>query len=149
MVQPSLLRSSGHAHGAGADDRATFTIRDLAGEFDITARTLRFYEEKGLLSPQRRGLERLYSRRDRARLALVILGRRVGFSLEEIGVLLDLYDVDDGRETQLAATLQKFDEKIADLMARRADLDRAISDLKEARESVRVQLSGKQKESTK
>ena len=77
--------------------RAVFTIRDLTKEFDVSARTLRFYQEKGLLDPARRGEQRLYSRRDRARLAYVLAGKAVGFSLEEVREMLDLYDVGEGR----------------------------------------------------
>src|SRR5215831_8376542 len=76
--------------------RDVFTIRDLTKEFGVSARTLRFYEEKGLVDPGRRGEQRLYSRRDRARLAYVLAGKSVGFSLEEVREMLDLYDVGDG-----------------------------------------------------
>ena len=78
-------------------ERDIFTIRDLAKEFGVSARTLRFYEEKGLLDPTRRGEQRLYTRRDRARLAYVLAGKTVGFSLEEVREMLDLYDLGDGR----------------------------------------------------
>ena len=81
--------------------RPVFTIRDLVKECGVTARTLRFYEEKGLLSPRRHGQDRLYSRRDRARLKYVLMGKRVGFSLDEVREMLDLYDLGDGQETQL------------------------------------------------
>src|SRR3977135_987704 len=83
----------------GTPERDVFTIRDLAKEFGISARTLRFYEEKGLLDPTRRGEQRLYTRRDRARLAYVLAGRTVGFSLEEVREMLDLYDLGDGEVT--------------------------------------------------
>ena len=83
---------------AGAPpERDVFTIRDLTKEFAVSARTLRFYEEKGLVDPGRRGEQRLYSRRDRARLAYVLAGKAVGFSLEEVREMLDLYDVGDGQ----------------------------------------------------
>ena len=74
----------------------TFTITDLAGEFKITPRTIRFYEDKHLLQPSRQGLSRVYSRRDRARLQLILRGKRLGFSLAEIKEMLDLYDLGDG-----------------------------------------------------
>ena len=80
-----------------AAGRDVFTIRDLTKEFSVSARTLRFYEEKGLLDPARRGEQRLYSRRDRARLAYVLIGKSVGFSLEEVREMLDLYDLGDGQ----------------------------------------------------
>jgi DNA-binding transcriptional MerR regulator len=122
-----------------------FTIRDLAREFFVTSRTLRFYEEKGLLNPTRRGQERLYSRRDRARLKLVLMGKNVGFSLEDVRALLDLYDLGDGQMTQLTVALQKFEEKLAELDARRRDLDRTYAELSFARDAVRARLIRMQK----
>src|SRR6266487_2885931 len=85
--------------------QSVFTIRDLTKEFEVSARTLRFYEEKGLLDPTRRGEQRLYSRRDRARLAYVLAGKTVGFSLEDVREMLDLYDLGDGQVTQLKVAL--------------------------------------------
>jgi DNA-binding transcriptional MerR regulator len=129
-----------------ANKRQTqFTIRDLAREFFVTSRTLRFYEEKGLLNPTRRGQERLYSRRDRARLKLVLMGKNVGFSLEDVRALLDLYDLGDGQMTQLTVALQKFEEKLAELDARRRDLDRTYAELSFARDAVRARLIRMQK----
>jgi DNA-binding transcriptional MerR regulator len=122
-----------------------FTIRDLAREFFVTSRTLRFYEEKGLLNPTRRGQERLYSRRDRARLKLVLMGKNVGFSLEDVRALLDLYDLGDGQMTQLTVALQKFEEKLTELDARRRDLDRTYAELSFARDGVRARLIRMQK----
>ena len=87
--------------------RDVFTIRDLTKEFGVSARTLRFYEEKGLLDPTRRGEQRLYSRRDRARLAYVIAGKAVGFSLEEVREMLDLYDLGDGQEIGRASCRER------------------------------------------
>jgi DNA-binding transcriptional MerR regulator len=107
-------------------DREIFTIRDLTKECGVTARTLRFYEEKGLLSPRRDGLERLYSRRDRARLKYVLMGKNVGFSLDEVREMLDLYDIGDGQETQLRVALSKFRERLARLERQKADLERVI-----------------------
>ena len=120
---------------------ALFTIHDFVAEFSLTARTLRFYEEKGLLTPQRRGQERLYSRRDRARLKLVLMGRSVGFSLEDIADMLDLYDIGDGQVTQLRVAIEKFEGKLAELAARRADIERAILELSHARDVARARLA--------
>src|SRR5215472_11936487 len=92
--------------------REVFTIRDLTKELGVSARTLRFYEEKGLVDPRRNGQERLYSRRDRARLKYVLMGKSVGFSLEEVREMLDLYDLGDGGTTQLNVALTKFRERI-------------------------------------
>jgi DNA-binding transcriptional MerR regulator len=117
-----------------------FTIRELALECGITARTLRFYEEKGLLSPRRAGLERLYSRRDRARLKYVLMGRNVGFSLDEVREMLDLYDLGDGQETQLRVALSKFRDRVARLERRKAEIERVISELRHASETVESML---------
>ena len=121
----------------GAAGREVFTIRDLTKEFDVSARTLRFYEEKGLLAPRRNGEKRLYNRRDRARLRYVLMGKRVGFSLEEVREMLDLYDLGDGRRTQLQVALAKFQERSAGLEQQRAEIDRAIAEL--ARASLEIQ----------
>lgn len=106
-----------------------FSIGDLAREFGVTHRALRFYEDKGLISPRRRGQNRLYSRRDRARLKLVLMGKRVGFSLGEIREMLDLYDLKDGQVTQMRVALSRFHEQIEALKRQRTDIDQAIADL--------------------
>jgi DNA-binding transcriptional MerR regulator len=80
----------------------TYTITDLCEEFQVTARALRFYEDEGLISPSRQGLSRIYSWRDRARLAWILRGKRVGFSLADIREMIDLYDIGDGREASAA-----------------------------------------------
>jgi DNA-binding transcriptional MerR regulator len=107
------------------------TIREMCDAFDVTPRTLRFYESKELLFPQRDGQKRLFTRRDRARLKLILRGKRFGFSLEEIRQLLDLYDVDDSQCVQIARTHALAKERLGDLIDRRAEIDGAISDLKE------------------
>jgi len=108
---------------------ATYSIADLAREFDVTARTLRHYEAEGLLTPRREGQTRLYSARDRARLAWILRGRRVGFSLGEIAEMLDLYAMDSDRTAQRKVTLEKCRERIAELTRQRDDLDRTITEL--------------------
>jgi DNA-binding transcriptional MerR regulator len=123
-------------------DQTTFTIRDLAREFGVTARTLRFYEEKGLVSPERLGLERVYARRDRARLKYVLMGKSVGFSLDEIGEMLNLYDLGDGQTTQLNVALTKFRERIIRLEKQKTDIERAVDELKRASETVAAMLDG-------
>ncbi|MEP1444028.1 MAG: MerR family DNA-binding transcriptional regulator [Hyphomicrobiales bacterium] len=106
-----------------------FTIGDLAKEFDVSLRTLRFYEDKNLIHPRRDGVTRIYSRRDRARLKLVIMGKRVGFSLKEIKEMLDLYDLKDGQSTQLKVSLKRFNEQIALLEKQKQDVEQAIGEL--------------------
>jgi DNA-binding transcriptional MerR regulator len=109
--------------------KTSFTIGDLAREFAVTPRTLRFYEDKQLLNPRRQGLNRLYSRRDRARLKLVLMGKKVGFSLTEIKEMLDLYDLKDGQATQLKVALDKFEGQIALLRQQKQDIEQAIEEL--------------------
>ncbi len=113
------------------DDRgkSTFTIGDLAREFGVTLRTLRFYEDKELLSPRRIGVARLYSRRDRARLRLVLLGKKVGFSLTEIRDMLALYELRDGHTAQLKVALRKFGQQIDVLRRQKEDIELAIEEL--------------------
>jgi DNA-binding transcriptional MerR regulator len=125
----------------GTKDADTFTIRDLTREFGITARTVRFYEEKGLVSPQRVGQDRRYSRRDRARLKYVLMGKGVGFSLEEIRDMLDLYDLGDGQVTQLRVAHDRFHERIERLQRQREEIDRAIAELERARTTVGEMLA--------
>jgi DNA-binding transcriptional MerR regulator len=121
----------------------TFHIRDLTHEFGVTARTLRFYEERGLISPRRDGQGRIYSRRDRARLMLVLMGKSVGFSLDGIRAMLDLYDVGDGQATQLKVALGAFREQIEKLKLQRRDLDRAIAELERASEHVAAKIASR------
>lgn len=106
-----------------------FTIGDLAKEFGVSLRTLRFYEDKNLVNPRRDGVTRIYSRRDRARLKLILMGKRVGFSLKEIKEMLDLYDLKDGQSTQLKVSLKRFNEQIALLEQQKKDVEQAIEEL--------------------
>lgn len=118
-----------------------YTIRQLCLEFKCTPRALRFYEDKGLLSPARDGLNRVYSHRDRARLQLILRGKRVGLALSEIREILDLYEVGDGGATQMAKSLAKFRERIKALEAQRVDIDKAIEELKMGVEYMESKLS--------
>ncbi|PID36561.1 MAG: MerR family transcriptional regulator [Rhodobacterales bacterium] len=107
------------------------TIREMCDSFGVTARTLRFYESKELLSPIREGQKRLFTRRDRARLKLILRGKRFGFPLEEIRQLLDLYDVGDQQYTQYKETMDAAADHLAELRKQREELDEAIEDLAE------------------
>lgn len=109
----------------------TYTIRQLCIEFKVTPRALRFYEDKGLLSPAREGLNRVYNYRDRARLTIILRGKRVGLSLSEIREILDLYSHEDGGAAQNAKALRKFKERIVALEAQREDIDQAIELLRD------------------
>ncbi len=109
----------------------TLTIRQMCTAFDVTPRTLRFYESKELLFPLRIGQKRLFTRRDRARLKLILRGKRFGFSLEEIRQLLDLYDKGDQQFTQISRAIDVARERLVDMEKQREELDAAIDDLRE------------------
>lgn len=122
-------RHSAHLDRPDALARERFTISDLSAEFGVSARALRFYEDEGLIAPTRNGLTRIYSKRDRARLAWILRAKNVGFSLTEIRELIDLYDLGDGRAEQRRTTLVRCRDKIAFLEAQRADLEASIHEL--------------------
>ena len=127
-----------HAAPTGALEEATapeqtFSIGELADEFDITTRAIRFYEARGLLTPDRRGAQRSYSRRDRARLILILRAKNLGFSLEDVADYLKLYDSDPAQQAQTRLLLDKVEHALADLNAKRADLDRTLRELKDIR----------------
>ena len=122
------MMSSAHDH---TDTDAVFTVTQLCREFDVTPRALRFYEAKGLLHPSRQETRRRFSNRDRARLALILRGKRFGFSLAEIGELLDLYDTDDSQVTQLTRTIETAEQRLAEMRRQREELEVGIVDLQE------------------
>lgn len=123
----------------------TMTIREMCDAFDVTPRTLRFYEAKELIFPIREGQKRLFTRRDRARLKLILRGKRFGFSLEEIRQLLDLYEMDDQQATQLKRTYEVAERHLAEMKSQRSELDQAIADLDKQMEWVRQHLVNLQK----
>ncbi|SFR42280.1 MerR family transcriptional regulator [Litoreibacter janthinus] len=108
----------------------TMTIREMCDAFGVTPRTLRFYEAKELLFPIREGQRRLFTKSDRARLKLILRGKRFGFSLEEIRQLLDLYNIGDQQATQLALTYEIGQKRLSDMVKQRDELNEAIDDLK-------------------
>jgi len=109
----------------------TMTIRQMCDAYDVTPRTLRFYEAKELLFPEREGQKRLFTKRDRARLKLILRGKRFGFSLEEIRQLLDLYHMGDQQQTQIARTYEIARTRFAEMEAQRDELNEAIDDLRD------------------
>ena len=135
------LMTSGTAT-ARADARTgqTWTIAQVADEFGITHRTVRHYEDLGLISPERRGTQRVYHRRDRTRLALILRGKRLGFPLDEIRTIIDLFDAPRGRRTQLEYVLGQIDERRADLDQRLKDVQDAIAELGEFERRCREDL---------
>ncbi|MGN6307605.1 MAG: MerR family transcriptional regulator [Mesorhizobium sp.] len=116
-------------------------IGEMAKTFGVTLRTLRFYEDKGLLSPKRDGATRLYTRRDRARLKLILLGRKVGFSLREVKQIIDLYDPAGSNARQLRLALDKSEKQLVRLNKQRALIDDAIGELTTMMGTVRQLLS--------
>ena len=126
----------------------TYSITELCREFSVTPRTLRFYEQKGLLSPARRGWTRVFSYRDRARLKLILRGKRVGFSLDEIREMLDLYNLKDGQITQLTTASRKMRDRLAALRRQRVEIDEAIEDLERTCEIVDGLLREKQRDTS-
>src|SRR5690242_2336077 len=119
----------------------TWSIAQIAEEFGVTHRTVRHYEDLGLISPERRGQQRIYHRRDRTRLNLILRGKRLGFPLEEIRTIIDLYDAPRGRASQLEYVLGQIDERRADLEQRRRDLDDALTELDAFEASCRADLA--------
>ena len=122
----------------------TYSIRQLTKEFGVTARTLRFYEDEGLIAPERRGQTRIYSQRDRARIILILRGRRVGFSLAEIREILDLYAMHDGGVAQAVHSRKKFVERIAALEQQKIDIDESLIELRRGIASLDERLSAQQ-----
>jgi DNA-binding transcriptional MerR regulator len=117
-----------------ADPDRQFTIGELAEAFGLTTRAIRFYESKGLITPPRKGHARAYSRRERARLKLIQQGKNLGFSLEEIREWLELYDADPNHVTQARALVTRVDVAVDDLLKKKADIERALKDLREIRQ---------------
>lgn len=128
------------AQAADSPERQTWTIAEVAQEFGVTHRAIRHYEELGLLSPERRGTQRIYHRRDRTRLALIMRGRRIGFPLEEIRTIIDMYDDPPGEAGQLRYLLSQIDDRRADLESRRRDIEDALAELDELQDRCQQDL---------
>ena len=116
------------------------TISELAEEFEITTRTIRFYEDEGLLRPKRNGRQRIYSKRDYVRLKLILRGKRLGLSLSEISDIIELYDSDQGELGQLDSFLQSIRERRTTLKQKRADIDATLSELQRIERRCRTRL---------
>jgi DNA-binding transcriptional MerR regulator len=123
-----------------SDSQRIYSIAELAREFAITARTIRFYEDEGLIKPRRQGLTRLYSAHDRVRLGWILRGKRLGFSLAEIKELLDLYQVDRTGVQQLRELLRRSRRHIDDLERKRHDLDAHIAEFRDVEVQVTAEL---------
>ena len=123
-----------------------YSMSELRHEFGVTARTLRFYEDKGLLHPCREGQTRVFSYRDRARLSLILRGKRCGFSLADMREILDLYNLRDGQVTQLRVSLQKARERIEEMRVQKAELEAAIADLERTSKVIEGMLRDRERE---
>ncbi len=121
----------------------TFSISDLAREFQITPRTIRFYEDQGLLSPRREGRTRVFTRRDRTRLKLALRGKRLGFSLAEIAYLIGMYDTARDQNTQLTEFLNGLQQRKAALLQQREDIEAVLKDVCEFEQQCRELLSAR------
>jgi DNA-binding transcriptional MerR regulator len=142
-----MVNDVGTANGVGtandevtANDSGPWTIGQVAEEFAVTHRTVRHYEELGLICPERRGTVRLYHRRDRTRLNLILRGKRLGFPLEEIRTIINLYDQPRGQAGQLSYVLDQINDRHADLERRRRDIEDALRELDEFERRCRADL---------
>ena len=122
------------------NERAEFSISDLAREFDITPRAIRFYEDQGLLAPRREGQRRIYTPRDRTRLKLTLRGKRLGLTLSEIRELIDMYEPGRDERPQLERFLSVLESHKASLLQQRADIEAQLSEIQAFEKKVRRQL---------
>ena len=123
----------------------TYSIGDLAQEFGVTTRTIRFYEDKGLINPRRDGLKRVYDHRDRVRLRLVLRGKRLGFSLDEIAGIIDMYDTEPGEIGQLEYMLRRLAEQRQTLLQQKKDLEQTLEELDQIEAQCLKRLGGMDK----
>lgn len=122
-------------------DDPTWTIAELAVEFGVTLRTIRFYEEQGLLAPERRGTQRIFHAGDHVRLGLVLRGKRLGFPLDEIKTIVGMYDAEPGEAGQLRYLLDQIDARRAGLEQRRRDIDQTLTELADLERRCRADLA--------
>jgi DNA-binding transcriptional MerR regulator len=133
-AEKSGVWGTAETHGSVADDYKVYSIGDLAREFDVTLRTLRFYEDRGLLKPRRHGMTRLYDAKDRARLATILKGKQLGFTLTEISAMIDAQE-----GSGLNMSLSQIDEQIELLERQKSEIDEAIKELRDSRKKMAVQ----------
>ena len=141
--------SATNRHGAAPTPRATYTISDLAREFALTTRAIRFYEDCGLLAPERDRRTRVYGERERVRLKLILRGKRLGLALSEIGELLDLYEVRRNERAQLAAFLALLGERRTRLLQQREDIEIVLAEIDGIERDCRRRLRAETKPESK
>ena len=129
------------APAAAVNARRLYTITDLTREFGVTTRTLRFYEDEGLIEPLRRGRQRLYPPSERTRLKLVLRGKRLGFSLAEIAEIVGMYRAKPGEAGQLRLLIGKLDARRAELLAKKRDIETTLAEFDEVEEGCRMRLA--------
>jgi DNA-binding transcriptional MerR regulator len=140
-MKTSTQARMAHSHADESESKEAFLrIGDVAKQFGVSLRTLRFYEDKGLIQPRREGSTRLYARRDSARLKLILLGRKVGFSLRDVKHMIDLYDPQGSNTRQLRLTLEKSEKQMARLHKQRLAIDESIRELSELMVRLRGEL---------
>jgi DNA-binding transcriptional MerR regulator len=122
-------------------DEATWTITQLSADFGVTLRAIRHYEDLGLLAPERRGTARIFRQRDRVRLALILRGRRLGFSLDEIATIINMYDAEPGEAGQLRYLIEQIAVRRADLEQRRRDIEETLAELDDVERRCREDLA--------
>lgn len=143
-----MLRQQADDVGGKRPRRQTYSIGELARQMELTPRTIRFYEDEGLLTPQRKGHARIYNRRDRARLMLICRGKRLGFSLADIRRFLELYDVDSSQTEQMRYCLTAARDRISVLEHQRRDIDQTLDELREIEADIRAHLNAQAGEAT-
>jgi DNA-binding transcriptional MerR regulator len=151
MTKTLNRASEGAANSNDADfttDEEFVRIGDMARKYGVTLRALRFYEDKGLIAPKRDGSTRLYSRKDNARLKLILLGRKIGFSLRDVKQIMDLYDPSGANTKQLRLALEKSEKQMSRLQKQRAVVDEALNELSNIMSIVREQLAAKSQAQT-
>jgi DNA-binding transcriptional MerR regulator len=130
----------GGMHNSSVATARTWSIAELASEYDVTLRTIRFYEDKGLITPERRGTVRVYHPRDHVRLGLILRGKRLGFSLGEIAKIVGMYDAEPGEAGQLAYLLEQIGHRRAELEQRRRDIDETLAELDDVEDRCKADL---------
>lgn len=145
MSETSSTASSASSAVSQTHRRETFTITELADEFALTTRAIRFYEDQGLLSPERRGTRRIYGQRERVRLKLVLRGKRLGMSLADIAGILDLYDTDNSERPQLLKFLEVLAARRVLLEQQREDIDVVLEEISAIERDCRKRLKSSAK----